>query len=293
VPGWIEAGVSRAAIDRSAAEWSTPCVDGHNRRTASNEESGVGANPTPIPLRVAAAALGGGLLGIGVVAVFVSSNDVGSAALLAAGAALVVIGYAGDRIRRFKAGSFEVELLVPAILARVAEAAKKSGNLELGEQLDAEAAEALARLGSFAESYDRIRASRPAGPRRTSMLDEQWEQARLDNLGRALTAEQVSELFRKGGDGQRRAALRAMYDDPTRFEFNDVVEAIQDSKSGDEQYRALYVMRKHVDRLNDDQKSRLLEILEAWREHVWIRQDPPRRVLINDILRKLGEAQPG
>jgi hypothetical protein len=274
------------------AEWSTPCVDDHKQRATSNEESGVGAKPTPIPLRVAAAAAGGGLLGIGIVAVFVSSNDVGSAALLAAGAALVVIGYAGDRIRRFKAGSFEVELLVPAILARVADAAKKSGNPELGEQLDAEAAEALARLGSFAESYDRLRASKPAGPRWTSMLDEQWEQARLDNLGRKPTKEQVSELFHRGGHGQRRAALRAMYDDPEVLVFKDVVEAIQGSKSGDEQYRALYVMREHVDRLNDDQKSTLLEILVAWREHEWIRQDPPRRVLINELLRKLGEAQP-
>jgi hypothetical protein len=267
-------------------------VDDHIRRATSNEESGVGAKPTPIPLRVAAAAVGVGLLGIGVIAVFESSNDVGSAALLAAGAALAVVGYAGDRIRRFKAGSFEVELLVPAILARVAEAAKKSGNPELGDQLDAEAAEALARLGSFAESYDRLRASRPAGGRRTSMLDEQWEQAGLDNLGRKLTKEQVSELFHRGGDGQRRAALRAMYDDPELLVFNDVVDAIQKSKSGDEQYRALYVVRKHVDRLNDDEKLSLLEVLEAWREHEWIRQDPPRRVLINDILRKLKEASP-
>jgi hypothetical protein len=175
----------------------------------------------------------------------------------------------------------------------VADAAKKSGNLELGEQLEAEAADALARLGSFAGSYDRMRASIPAGSRRTSMLDEQWEQARLDNLDRALTPEKVRDLFRKGSPGQRRAALRAIFDNPKLWDFNLVRDAIQESKSGDEQYRALFVMRANVDRLNDDEKSKLLHVLEAWRDHEWIRDDPARRFLINEMLGKLREAQPG
>jgi hypothetical protein len=257
-----------------------------------NEESGGGISPTPVPLRVAAAAVGVGLLGIGAVAVFETSNDAGSVALLATGAAFAVIGYAGDRIRRFKAGPVEAEL-VPVILAKVADAAKKSGNLALGEQLDAEAAAALAQLGSFAGSYDQLRASTPAGPARTRMLDDQWEHAGLGNLGRHLTKKHVRELFDKGGPGERRAALRAMLDDPELWQFDIVLEAINNSVSGDEQYRALVVMDKRLGALTDDQREDLSKTLERIREHVWIRNDPPRRVLVREMLRKLAEIQFG
>lgn len=107
----------------------------------------------------------------------------------------------------------------------------------------------------------------------------------------------MHEFFRNGDQGQRRAALRVMADTPELWKADDLVgdvlNVIDHSESGDEQYRALDVMHANIDRLKNGQKSTLLHVLETWQRHPWIVNDPPRSFLVNEMLRKLGETQPG
>lgn len=51
-----------------------------------------------------------GLLVAGAVATFVSSNDVGTAALVAGGFGLAALAYLGERITRLKYGEFEADM---------------------------------------------------------------------------------------------------------------------------------------------------------------------------------------
>lgn len=122
---------------------------------------------TPV-IRSAAGVLGVGVFGAGVAAVFVTENGTGAAALLAIGAAFLVIAVMGDRVQSVELGGVNLTI---RDLARqtfgLAQEAEQRGDDESAARLRTVGKE----LQALASGYRRLRGSmRPAmsGPERWS-----------------------------------------------------------------------------------------------------------------------------
>jgi hypothetical protein len=114
---------------------------------------------TPV-IRAAAGVLGVAVFAAGVVAVFVTENGTGTAALLAIGAAFMVIAVLGDRVQSVELGGVNLTI---RDLARqthaLAREAERRGDDESAAGLRTVASE----LEALARSYRRLRASMRAG----------------------------------------------------------------------------------------------------------------------------------
>jgi hypothetical protein len=186
------------------------------------------------------AVLGIGLAATGVVAVFATENGPGTAALLLAGAILVLVAALADRLESLRYG--DVELL----LRRKAAKAKSRGDTETAEALERAADTIGRRVSQVAHSYRTARGDMLAGPERTARMDGIIAEARNDAHRADLDEEDVLRLVWTGSEGARVWALGVLQERPELATTRAVLEAVQRPDQMFDQYQALVLADRFI-----------------------------------------------
>jgi hypothetical protein len=212
------------------------------------------------PLRVAGAAIGLAVMTCGVVAMFATDKEAGSASLLGLGALVLGVAVFSDRVESVEFGAAKLRLrdLARQRFALAAER-EKQGDSETATRLRKQA-RALQRL---AGTYGQIRGSMPGGPERTHVLDDLMQQARQLAKSKELDPAEIWTWFDEGADEARVIALGLMEGDERLCDFFCALDAIEHPRSLFEQYYGLRVARKMVSGLSKLE----LDWLEAAIQH--------------------------
>jgi hypothetical protein len=174
-----------------------------------------------VRVAVALLLLGACAVGAGAAAVFVTDNETGAAALIVAGAALIVLGGFGNRLKalRYKDLAFE--------LYEEADAAARRGDLARARVLSHAADVVSGRAAQIADSYASLRASMPAGDERTIAMEGIFRRAVDEAHSLEIDREDVLRRLWCGSEGQRVWALGVLTGRPHLATTRAVLEAIQ------------------------------------------------------------------
>jgi len=186
--------------------------------------------------------LGLALMGTGIAAVFVTTSDVGAAALLAMGGLLFLLGALGDRLESLRYGDLEV------VLRRKAEEAARRGDPETARALQRAADSIASRVKESAHSYQSIRADMPAGQQRTARMEQIIRAAREDAFDPRLDEEQVLQLLWTGSEGARVWALGVLQKRPELATVRSILEAVARPDQMFDQYQALLLAETYLQR---------------------------------------------
>jgi hypothetical protein len=172
------------------------------------------ATATSTAARVGAFVLGIALLTTGAVAVFVTTNSVGSSTLIAAGTVIIALALFANQLESLEGGGFKIQLRAVASKLEEARLADAVGDTEEAAKLRDEAQLLIAAMEPIATKYEEIRQSSPYGRERTEKMVELVRQARqMAKLG-FVSPEAIEQLFNSGQDGNRIMALGLMRGDP-------------------------------------------------------------------------------
>jgi hypothetical protein len=206
-------------------------------------------------LQLLSGALGFALLVSGVVAAFLGREGVATASLLAAGFALLFLGYLGPYITKIKFGDLEAEL------ERFREKA-----VQTLSTVDEKAVQTLNTLDEVARSYESIRAGLEPGGERTRKMEEDLGTAeRLARAGK-ISPSEIAQAFRTNEMGKRIWVLGAMKGDPKLRDFEIVLQAIENPHAGFDQDRFLLLAGEMLPTLNPRQCQRLREAIKQQQE---------------------------
>jgi hypothetical protein len=213
--------------------------------------------------RAAGVSVGFVVLVVGGVAVFMTDNELGSTALVAAGVAIAGLSVFGNRIEAVQAGGVRVELERQARTARLqAERARAAGRPDRAEELERKAEGLLAAATMVGSKYEDLVATEPSGWDRTSRMEGLLREARaLDT--EVLGPTDVSQIFATGTDGSRIAALALVEADPRLATAELLVDAITDSRSAFEQYHGLLAAERALRHLAAGERSRVRAAVEV------------------------------
>jgi hypothetical protein len=238
-------------------------------------------------IRTAAGVLGVGVFAAGVAAVFVTENGTGAAALLAIGAAFMVIAVLGDRVQSVELGGVNLTI---RDLARqtyaLAREAEHRGDEASASRLRGVASE----LDALARGYRRLRGSMRAGHERTRALEHVMTEARRLGRGEALEAADVVAWFEDGTPEARITALGLMQGDPRLRDFESALDAIDDSRSAFEQYHGLILAELMVPDLTPSQRAELTVVTERAKRSRRMRRDSDRHTTGQRLLEALKAA---
>lgn len=217
--------------------------------------------------RIACLSAGLALLVAAIVALFVDSDDAALIPVLAAGFLLVLLPTVVDRLRSRRAGYFEIQLV-----GQIAADARKS-------------ADALRRLGmdheldAYATIYNELR-----GPElvvvRGEVLDRIVQRVANASVIEKFDKDEVKELFLHGSPIVRVLALGLMEGDLSLIDSSVLLDAIDRSLTGNEQYHALKLVRNGWGRLSPDERGRLMSVIDA---NPQIQRGPSRNALAEQI----------
>jgi hypothetical protein len=241
-----------------------------------------------VPLRLAAAVVGLLILTSGVVAVFVTDREAGSASLLALGGLVLAVAVFSDRIESIEFAGAKLGL---RDLARkrfaLAEMREREGDHETSAALRMQA-RALQRL---AGTYEQIRRSMRGGPERTQILDDVMRQARELAASTDLDSSEIWTWFDQGAADGRIIALGLMEGDDRLCDFFCALEAIEHPRSAFEQYYGLRVARKMLPRLSALERDWLAAANQHASRSKRFGADSSRMSVSRDILRALDTAR--
>jgi hypothetical protein len=234
---------------------------------------------------VAAAALGVAIFATGVVAVFVTENGTGAAALLTIGAAFVAFAVLGDRIASVELGGVKLSI---RDLARqtfsLARDAERRGDTEAADRLRSVGA----ALEELADEYRRLRSSMRSGRERTSAMDAVVAQASNVTGTEDLDVEEVAEWFHQGKPEARVIALGLMQGEARLRDFDAAIDAIEHSRSAFEQCHGLMLAELMLPGLSRGRKAHLKRVVERAIRSPRLRRDIHRHDAASRILRELG-----
>jgi hypothetical protein len=172
--------------------------------------------------------------------VFLSSNGVGSAALVVSGTALLLVVMLGDRVESLKVGNVEFRLREAALhLSHQAALMEARGYDDAAEQLRQEAERLLLDASPAAREYEELRQMRPHGAERIADLNKIVQAAAQYSKTNRVSPEAVRQIFSIGGDGERVYALALMQAVPEAGDVDCILESIPYSHSAFEQGQAL------------------------------------------------------
>lgn len=207
-----------------------------------------GSHPLFFPawLRYATLALAALSFAVGAVAVFTTSNELGTAAMVAASAGLILVVVFADRIQVLEAGPIRATLPRQAAKQLVqAGAAEARGNVEDAQRLRASARVLLDGAAPVSAPLDTSVADEPAPPRSDV---QHLLMSHTRALARASTsADTVRELFGEGSDGDRLSAIAIMQARPELADSQTLTAAVVNARSAHEQYQALVAIEKVAD----------------------------------------------
>jgi hypothetical protein len=241
--------------------------------------------------RIVGVALGVLALVTGAVAVFRTDNELGSAALVTAGVAIVGLAMFGNRIHAFEAAGLRLELVRQAKEAsQRAEEARASGEIDRADELEVRAQRLLVAASAVGSQYEALRTTEPSGWDRTSRMEDVLRDARaIDTEG--LGAPHVEGIFDTGRDGNRVFALALIERNPRLGSAHVLVEALVHSRSSFEQYHALVAAENALDDLPADDRARVREAVESVLAGRLGEKSSDRRTIARRILQRLTPTQ--
>jgi hypothetical protein len=153
-------------------------------------------------VRVGAAVVGLAALAAGAVAVFATADGTGSAALVAAGVALLALAILGERIESLDTPGVKLKLYQASRrLSAEADAAEAAGDTDAAARLRAQAEQLRSIADPIAIRYEALRRDQPSGLARTIQLEAQIAQARdVARQGRSWDRQAVRGLFDSGSE---------------------------------------------------------------------------------------------
>lgn len=212
------------------------------------------SDPLGTVLRFMIALSGIALVICGAVAAFMIVDGVATAALVAAGFALLFISYLGQYITRIRFRDFEAEL------DHFRE--KTVASLQVVED---RAAEVVGKLREVSHSYESIRAAMAAGGMRDVEMERVVAAAMRLVAASGMSLEEVRTTFRTNNTGDRILVLAAMKTDPDLRDFQIILEAIEHTRSPFEQDRFMLLACEILGDLNAGERRRLREAVEGQR----------------------------
>jgi hypothetical protein len=181
------------------------------------------------------------LLGTGAVAVFRTTNSIGSATLVAAGTVIAALALFGDQLESLEGGGVKIRLRAVASKLEQARLADAAGDAQGAAELRAQAQLLMAAIEPIAGQYEKVRETTPAGRERTSRMGGLVDQAQqMAKLG-FVNEDAIEQLFGSGQDGNRIMALGLMLGDPTIASADILTKVIRQPRSNFEQWHALRV----------------------------------------------------
>jgi hypothetical protein len=237
----------------------------------------------------AAALLGIATLAAGGAATFLSSNEAGSAGLVAGGTALLLVVLLGERLESLKVGNVEFHLREAARqLTRQAADLEARGDTEAAERLREEAQRLLLRASPAARAYEELRRTRPPGAQRVLELTKIADDAREYSRANHPSADAVRQIFSSGGDGERVYALALMQADPASGDVDCILDSISHSHSAFEQGQGLLAGLALLPRLGTADRGRLADaVKDQLRPDGHIARSTDRRHLAQQLLSEL------
>jgi hypothetical protein len=184
--------------------------------------------------------LGVSIFAAGVVAVFATSNQAGSTALVALGAAVCAFAFLGDRVQSVGVGGVSITMRditreTSALAARI----EREGDPEAAAQLR----RLTGALQDLAAAYRRLRGAMRPSRARTRALDLVMQKAMRMSQVAALDAAEVSAWFDEGTPEARITALALMLGNDSLRHFDAVLESISQPFSPFEQYYGLHLAK--------------------------------------------------
>lgn len=220
-----------------------------------------------IAARILCLLLGGALVVAGVVGLFTDVGEIPLITVLAAGLLLLITPSIVDRIRRLKPGAFEVELL-----RQIAESARKT-------------AESLRRLGmepeldAYATIYTELNSPELKAVR-GQVLDRIVQRVSQAAAVEKFDREEVKDLFLHGSPVVRVLALGLMEGDLSLIDSEVLLDAVNRSLTGNEQFHALRIVRNGWGRLTPAERNQLLAAIAS---NPQIERSPDRRAVAEAI----------
>lgn len=249
------------------------------------DERAEAATWTERAARASLCLLGLGSIGVGAVAVFVSTNGAGTASLVVTGGVLSALGLLWDRVESFRFGENEIRLRSAAALLVRSEIAEQRGDEAASEQLRAAAFDVLTEARPIGARYEEIRRTAPASRHRTKLMAEQLARARALAAVKPPTREEVDALFHLGSDGDRITALAFVQAVPEAGDVALVTGAIAASRSAYEQWQALRAAQGMVAVLGDSGLRQLEEGLRrAQSSSPYLQGNSDRSRLLAEVL---------
>ena len=191
---------------------------------------------------------------VGVIALFVTSNDAGTAALLAISVILFALAIFADRIASIEAGGMKLVLVAAEQLA-LADAAAGEGRNAEAARLRESAKTLLAMASPVSSDLERIRRTMAPGWERTNTLETVMGRARA--LANTYTsAQDVRHLFFAGTEEDRITAVGIMQARPELADVECLTDAVLHSRSAFEQYQALSAVLENVSLPPDGSRRR-------------------------------------
>ena len=246
--------------------------------------------------REALAAVGVAVSVTGAVAVFESTNEAGSAALVATGVGCIALAALWNRVKSVEAGGMKVELV--EVAQRKLTAAKDAdlrGDRTEAARLRSEAEELLALAAPLAADYEFERGRLPPGPQRTARMEQVVDKARKEarsarDAGHPLDRNEVKKLFGSGKKGDRVSALAFMQGDPDLVDARIVLGVLAAPLSPFEETQAFAVAEalSRSPLLEPEVSRRLLDAAVAALEGDRLRSSRSRRSHAEAIRRTLG-----
>ena len=227
-----------------------------NSRTA-------GATGSPIAIRVLVVALGIGMTGAGIAAVFLDRGNAGAAALIILGSVLVLIAALGEQLDSLRYGDLEV------VLRRRAVEAEGRGDPETAAVLQNAADRIGSRISATARSYASLRTTLARGQARTEKMEEVLAEARQEARTSDLKQDDVLTAFWTGSEGARVWALGVLEEHPEMATTRVVLDAVERPDHAFDHYHALLLAQKWLELPTIDRRSRE-RVVTAVREQIRI-----------------------
>ena len=228
--------------------------------------------------RIAAAVSGVALAVLGVVLLFSTDNSAGALFVIGVGATCLLFALYAPRVRLQSFGVLGAQIAVRDVVGERLEIARSGDSPVAREQ-----AAVLRNLGDL---YDHVRRSQPPSADRTRLLDGLAAEVRAAAAATPFDPTEVATWFTDGSDSLRFVALNLMLVRPDKQYFVAVLEGIEHSRSGFEQYYALRVARSIVDQLSPVARDVLRRTVEQALRKPRLHDDPSRRSVAEEIVKR-------
>jgi hypothetical protein len=156
---------------------------------------------------------------------------------------------------------------------------------------DLEVDQARSRLAALADRYEKTRKTQPGGRERTIAMDGIAGEARSAARDAGLSAPELAETVREGGDGQRVIALAAIQATGDPVTFDAVLDTVVEPRTPFEGYHALLALETLLPSLDAPQ----LDVARAALNDEFlagVADDPPRARLAERLVERLRRRDP-